>query len=718
MKKTFALLLVGILSFGLISNCFAERPPWGVTEADGSPEIWFPWQITFPNNSVTDDGDNSVTIDFVTQDVNPIQNLWETITSDSGSTIANISTDTLTIAGQTGIDTSIAGDTVNITFDATEINSETWGDNSDVDIVWTFDGSSNDGFFAWRSANDYFQAGDNIFLGAQLIYFQDTNNYLYSSSAPGIDVVTNNGDLVMYNTDINLSNNFMNLTEIATPAAPSANDGRFYAKDAGGVTLPFWEDETPTEYQFLLDSMGAPVSSSFVTITNDARLTAERAITEGQYMDVVDGGANSTVTISHDTTEMADVTFGDASNATMAWTFSLSGANDPIWTIGDDSFDYGDANFNSVGDIRFFDSDVHIDGSSDGILQVSADSEINIGAIGTPTITIGTPGTVTIRSSGNPIVCGETVRSDTDNTDDLGATNLRWKDLYLAGNLNDDTNSISIADLQAHEDATYVLITADATLANERIIAGGAGIDYTDNGAGNSLESSFDATELDALTWSDGSLASFIWTLDVSGTDHTITFGNGLVTFSNGVTISGTTTLGTVEGAVNMSGATSLEIVNGTDPDVDAEGEIAYDTNDDALRGYDGTGQIVLGQKTKQIDVTITSPLDLAEADTLPIWRNVTGFTFNITNISADSDTDNVDFTLYELDSYDFSSPITIEAITIDADGTSVYYKDVDSGIDHTAIENNKIIAFDNDGTDEPDYIHITIKGSLDADKN
>lgn len=43
------------------------------------------------------------------------QNLWETVASDAGSTVADSPTDTLTIAGGTGISTAIAGDTLTIT---------------------------------------------------------------------------------------------------------------------------------------------------------------------------------------------------------------------------------------------------------------------------------------------------------------------------------------------------------------------------------------------------------------------------------------------------------------------------------------------------------------------------------------------------------------------------------------------------------------------------
>lgn len=67
-------------------------------------------------------------------------------------------------------------------------------------------------------------------------------------------------------------------------------------------------------------------------------------------------------------------------------------------------------------------------------------------------------------------------------------------------------------------------------------VADGTGIDGTASGEGSTYTPTFDATELDALTWSDGSNASNIWTFDVSGTDHTMTAGSALMTFSGGLT--------------------------------------------------------------------------------------------------------------------------------------------------------------------------------------
>lgn len=59
---------------------------------------------------------------------------------------------------------------------------------------------------------------------------------------------------------------------------------------------------------------------------------ADLTLTEGEGIDIVKSGVGGTVTVSLDTTELGDLTFGAGVPATMAWTFSLSGATDPVAT--------------------------------------------------------------------------------------------------------------------------------------------------------------------------------------------------------------------------------------------------------------------------------------------------------------------------------------------------------------------------------------------------
>jgi hypothetical protein len=73
---------------------------------------------------------------------------------------------------------------------------------------------------------------------------------------------------------------------------------------------------------------------------------------------------------------------------------------------------------------------------------------------------------------------------------------------------------------------------------------------------------SFDSTNVDATTWSDNANASNVWTFDVSGTDHTMTAGNGLMTFSHAVTVTGTLT-GDLTGAVTGNADTATLAATG-----------------------------------------------------------------------------------------------------------------------------------------------------------
>ena len=169
-------------------------------------------------------------------------------------------------------------------------------------------------------------------------------------------------------------------------------------------------------------------------------------------------------------------------------------------------------------------------------------------------------------------------------------------------------------------------------------------------------------------------------------------------------------------GVYDFGGATTFEIPNSADPDLGVEGQISWDSDDDWLRGHEGTNQVILSTGKVFITRTITKPLDLDEADTLPIWQNKTGATLNITAVYSNSDTDDVVYTLKETSAYDFTSLTTIEAITIATNGTGVFYNELTTGIDHTTIETGNVIVFDNDAADDPNYLSFTIVGWLNSD--
>ena len=64
------------------------------------------------------------TFEFVTPAAGGLQNIFQTVDADTGTTTANSQTDTLTVAGGTNITTSIVGDTVTINYSGDALSGE------------------------------------------------------------------------------------------------------------------------------------------------------------------------------------------------------------------------------------------------------------------------------------------------------------------------------------------------------------------------------------------------------------------------------------------------------------------------------------------------------------------------------------------------------------------------------------------------------------------
>jgi len=170
----------------------------------------------------------------------------------------------------------------------------------------------------------------------------------------------------------------------------------------------------------------------------------------------------------------------------------------------------------------------------------------------------------------------------------------------------------------------------------------------------------------------------------IAGSKIDPTFGSQDISTNNDLDVGGNMTL---DGTFDIGGNITLD-------------GIIY--NEDAK---------IIADLTKTISVTITKPLDLDEADTLPIFWNDSGHTINIDSIFSNSDTDDVNFILYELaDKTDFSDLTIIGNFLIETDGTNVYYNLSQSGtLAHTTIENDNGIAYNNDATDDPDYVNLRL---------
>lgn len=123
-------------------------------------------------------------------------------------------------------------------------------------------------------------------------------------------------------------------------------------------------------------------------------------------------------------------------------------------------------------------------------------------------------------------------------------------------------------------DANAIALATDTTGDYCAAITGGTGIASTGATSGENISHtlSFDATEIDAVTWSDGANASNLWTMNLSGTDPTLLWGSasGLFTGNWGVAGTASSTSGiSVNGLFTVNGTgnstTTGSIVGGND---------------------------------------------------------------------------------------------------------------------------------------------------------
>lgn len=137
----------------------------------------------------------------------------------------------------------------------------------------------------------------------------------------------------------------------------------------------------------------------------------------------------------------------------------------------------------------------------------------------------------------------------------------------------------------------------------------------------------------------------------------------------------------------DLGGATGLEIPNGTNPTVDATGECALDTTDNALVCFDGLTANVVAVATQSVTVTISSGTTW-NGLAIPVWRAPTDMAVTITKVMAESLPAGTTV-LYQLDERAFGS--------INSAGTDVFTVAFSSangtGTTETALSNPGIAA-------------------------
>ena len=429
-----------------------------------------------------------------------------------------------------------------------------------------------------------------------------------------------------------------------------------------------------------------------------------------------DGGVSKRITIDYlfDYIEAANLTItGNWVNTANPWAENEIAAT--VYVEGEE-----DAIAAAIAEGELADSTVVSDDIKDGEI-VNADIAAGAAIVGSK-LDLAAPGAIggttpaagsftTLESSGTATI-GTSVLPDESDGAVIGSAAAEWSDIYLADEaviyLGDDQDVTITHDPDDGIDvAGNVDVTGNATVSGTMDVTGAhTAASYAADPSANPqmlFKDSDDAAgTADIYASSSGGANDVILTIgteDSSGES------------SDYMEIDGVSE--TVDLLKPVVISDSVALPSGTNPTVDAAGEIALDTDEDVLRVYNDskTKGILL---SPPISVTILQPDDADEDDDIPVFCNHSGMSYEILTIYASADADDAAFALVSAPYNDYSDETTIESITVSTDGTGVYTYTIGAGagtdIDEGTVPTGECILFDPSASDL-EWVNVTIIG-------